>query len=78
MSRCICERFSDNNPSDDVEEREAFRADQGEYLPSDIWPGLVNAPTKLEIRAVDAEEGSIPELSKDVIEAAARRAKDTL
>ena len=62
---------------DDIEERDAFRADQGEYLPSDIWPGLVNPPTKLEIRAVD-DDGSIPELSKDTIEVAIRRTKGRL
>ncbi|KAL9067733.1 MAG: hypothetical protein Q9157_006716 [Trypethelium eluteriae] len=60
---------------DDVEEREAFRADHGEYLPSDIWPGLVATPSRLEIRAVDDDEGSIPELSKDTIELAIRRTR---
>ncbi|KAI9657299.1 MAG: autophagy protein 17 [Bathelium mastoideum] len=63
---------------DDVKEREAFRADHGEYLPSDIWSGLEHAPTKLEIRAGADDDGSIPELSKGLIDAAAKRMKTSL
>lgn len=32
---------------EDVRAREAFRIDQGDYLPSDIWPGLDTGPMKV-------------------------------
>jgi autophagy-related protein 17 len=32
---------------DDVRSREAFRVDQGDYLPSDIWPGLARGPMRV-------------------------------
>ncbi|KAI9710001.1 MAG: autophagy protein 17 [Bogoriella megaspora] len=65
---------------EEIEEREAFRADHGVHLPVDIWPGLTNAPTRLEFRAVDEDEdeGSIPELSKDVVDATSKRTRGIL
>ncbi|WEW57120.1 Autophagy- protein 17 [Emydomyces testavorans] len=37
---------------DDVRAREAFRVELGDYLPSDIWPGLGRAPMKVEFRRI--------------------------
>ncbi|KAI1918137.1 Autophagy- protein 17 [Ophidiomyces ophidiicola] len=37
---------------DDVQAREAFRLEQGDYLPSDIWPGLGRAPMRVEFKRV--------------------------
>jgi autophagy-related protein 17 len=33
---------------EDVRAREAFRTEQGDYLPSDIWPGLGRGPMRIE------------------------------
>ncbi|QKX64631.1 uncharacterized protein TRUGW13939_11806 [Talaromyces rugulosus] len=33
---------------EDVNAREAFRVEQGDYLPSDIWPGLGRGPMKVK------------------------------
>ena len=58
---------------EDMNEREAFRRDQAEYLPSDIWPGLLNAPPRYEFVSVDEEAGVLPEVGKSVYEAALKR-----
>ncbi|KAG9756691.1 APG17-domain-containing protein, partial [Aureobasidium melanogenum] len=40
---------------EDVAMREDFVRGTGEFLPRDIWPGLVDAPRRWEIRAVSPE-----------------------
>ncbi len=40
--------------TDDLAEREAFRQLQGDYLPSDIWAGLMDAPPQYDIIPVGA------------------------
>ena len=57
---------------DDVEEREAFRNEQGDFLPVDIWPGLMAAPLRFEIAPVDYD-AKVPDISKSVIHRAIRR-----
>ncbi|KAL4864845.1 hypothetical protein BDV12DRAFT_7526 [Aspergillus spectabilis] len=37
---------------EDVNARETFRVDQGDYLPSDIWPGLSREPMRVEFRRI--------------------------
>ncbi|KAL4791555.1 autophagy-related protein 17 [Aspergillus venezuelensis] len=37
---------------EDVAAREAFRVDQGDFLPSDIWPGLSREPMRVEFQRV--------------------------
>ncbi|KAE8354921.1 autophagy-related protein 17 [Aspergillus coremiiformis] len=37
---------------EDVNAREAFRIEQGDYLPSDIWPGISRAPMQIEFRRI--------------------------
>lgn len=59
---------------DDVEERESFRVDQGAYLPSDIWPGLVNPPIRFELTQINKEVGDIPTISKEALNIALQRA----
>jgi autophagy-related protein 17 len=39
----------------DTREREAFRRDMGEFLPSDLWPGLVANSPRFEIMVVGEE-----------------------
>lgn len=65
----------------DTREREAFRRDVGDFLPSDLWPGLVaNAPRwEVGIFENEGEEGaqeSTPDLERGVLEEAMRREKE--
>lgn len=59
---------------DDLNEREIFRNKQGDFLPSDIWSGLGDAPGKWEFRRTEGEE-SVPELPRTRVEEALRRLK---
>ena len=58
---------------DDLFERETFKREQGEFLPVDIWPGLLNAPTRFNIGPVDGLAERSPDISKSVIHKAIRR-----
>lgn len=58
---------------DEVEEREIFKKEQGEFLPVDIWPGLRNRPLRYSISPVDEEASRIPDISKSVIYRAIQR-----
>jgi autophagy-related protein 17 len=60
---------------DDFEEREAFRLDQGEYLPVDIWSGLSDPPPKFAFSRVDDDGESVPELPRKTVEEALKRLK---
>ncbi|KAH0562721.1 hypothetical protein GP486_002614 [Trichoglossum hirsutum] len=61
---------------EDAAEREAFRLDQGDFLPSDIWPGLSNPPSCYEIVSLNRDVSDLPDLPKKLIEQALRRAED--
>ena len=54
-------------------ERQAFRQEQGDYLPVDIWPGLVASPARYEINRVEGASDSIPDISASVINKAIKR-----
>ena len=58
---------------DDMAHREAFRQNQGDYLPSDIWPGLADPPVRYAFGRTDDSGGSIPDLPRKTIEDAYRR-----
>lgn len=60
---------------DDAGDRDAFRMDQGDYLPSDIWPGLAHPPPKFAISRVDDENDSVPDLPRKTVEEALKRLK---
>ena len=62
---------------DDAADRDAFRIDQGDYLPSDIWPGLANPPPRYIISRADDESGSgsVPDLPRKTVEEALKRLK---
>ncbi|KAI9873844.1 MAG: autophagy protein 17 [Pleopsidium flavum] len=62
---------------EDMAEREAFRQDQGDYLPSDIWPGLLSPPVQYEVLPTSTVE-NVPDLPKDIIEQAVRRLRGKL
>ena len=57
---------------EDVEERELFRVNHGEFLPMDIWPGLLAPAPRYEIGLVEGS-GSVPDISASVIQKAIRR-----
>lgn len=48
---------------DDVAARETFRVEQGDFLPSDIWPGIGRAPMHVEFQRLSGGhlEGALPE-----------------
>ena len=60
---------------DDAEERETFRAEKGDFLPSDIWPGLANPPPKFAMSRVDEQNDSVPDLPRDTVQEALKRLK---
>lgn len=41
---------------EDVNAREAFRVEQGDYLPSDIWPGVGRGPMKVKFVRVPGDK----------------------
>lgn len=43
---------------EDINAREAFRVEQGDYLPSDIWPGLGRAPMRIKFSKLSG--GKLP------------------
>ncbi|KLJ11544.1 autophagy-like protein 17 [Blastomyces silverae] len=59
---------------DDVRAREMFRTEYGDYLPSDIWPGLGRCPARVEFKRVsggkldDGAEGVDLSAEKQVVE----------
>ncbi|KAK5083701.1 autophagy protein 17 [Lithohypha guttulata] len=61
---------------DDLTEREHFRAEQGDYLPSDIWHGLDVLPSQFAFhRSNDEGLDSIPDLPKETVASALKRLK---
>jgi len=57
----------------ELKRREDFRASQGDYIPSDIWPGLMDEPVRYELTTAGEEAKGFPELSRSVIEGAMER-----
>lgn len=57
----------------DAEARDAFRQEQGDFLPVDIWPGMTQAPLRYELSPVGDEVSQVPEVSKSVIQRAVDR-----
>lgn len=60
---------------DEVEEREIFKQEQGEFLPVDIWPGLRDMPLRYSISSVDDQASRVPDISKSVIYRAIQRVR---
>ena len=60
----------------DLSERELFRTEQGDFLPSDIWHGLHSLPPRFGFGRVDGvEDDSIPELPRKTVDEALKRLK---
>lgn len=60
---------------EDAEERQAFRSEHGEYLPSDIWSGLGQTPSRYELRQMKDQEDEMPDLPSGIIKKAIDRTK---
>ena len=58
---------------DEVEAREIFKKQQGEFLPVDIWPGLRDRPLRYSISTVDDQASRVPDISKSVLYRAIQR-----
>jgi autophagy-related protein 17 len=58
---------------EELERREEFKIEQGEFLPIDIWPGLMNPPARYEVSAVGDEANDLPDLKKSIVEKALKR-----
>ena len=58
---------------DDSEARETFKAEQGEFLPVDIWPGMTSSAVQYVIAPVGDSMGRVPEVPRIVIEQAKDR-----
>lgn len=58
---------------DDLVEREAFRTDQGQFLPTDIWPDLSQEPNRYNFVSANETATTLPELSRSVYESAKQR-----
>jgi len=58
---------------EDAAQRDAFKQEQGDFLPVDIWPGLMTAPVKYEVLPIDKDDGGMPEVAKSVLQRAIRR-----
>lgn len=60
---------------DEVQEREIFKKEQGEFLPVDIWPGLKDRPLEFSIAPVDDQASRVPDISKSSIHRAIQRVR---
>ena len=58
---------------EDARKRDAFKEEQGDFLPVDIWPGLTAVPVRYEIVPVDKDAASMPDVSRSIIQQATRR-----
>ncbi|MCJ1418415.1 autophagy protein 17 [Xylographa parallela] len=58
---------------EDLAERDAFRNEQGDFLPVDIWPGLMMPPQRYRICREDQGVRSVPDISASVIQRSIRR-----
>ncbi|KAF1809353.1 hypothetical protein P152DRAFT_441884 [Eremomyces bilateralis CBS 781.70] len=59
----------------DAKAREEFRAEVGEFLPGDIWAGLMDPPSRWEVRQVEGSVADMPNLSERTLEDADRRVR---
>ena len=58
---------------EDAADRERFKDEQGEFLPVDIWAGIVELPAQYNVLPVEGRVEKVPDISKSVIHKAIRR-----
>lgn len=59
--------------AEDLADRDAFRQEQGDFLPVDIWPGLMFPPKRYKVGQEDENASSVPDISASIIQKAIRR-----
>ena len=60
----------------DAEEREAFKESHGQFLPSDLWPGMRHGPARFTIaQSGDGVGAPAPSIAKSVLHEALQRAR---
>ena len=59
--------------AEEVADRNRFKQKQGDYLPIDIWPGLMKPPPRYELILAVGETDSIPDIAASVINKAIKR-----
>jgi autophagy-related protein 17 len=64
----------------DMKEREAFRGDVGDFLPGDLWSGVVEAAPRWEFIGLKNDEGKegaeAPQLERAIVEGAVKRDRE--
>ena len=60
----------------EIKKREEFNRKQGDFLPSDIWSGLMEPLPQFDIRLRDVDSNNVPELSSSMIREAVQRASN--
>ena len=58
---------------DDSEARKTFKAEQGDFLPVDLWPGMTSSAVQYAVAPVGDSMGRVPEVPRIVIEQARDR-----
>jgi len=61
-----------------MEHRETFRSEHADYIPADLWAGLLNPPPSYRFVIEDEEIAALPDISREVYEAALKRTKARL
>jgi len=59
--------------AEEVAERNAFKQEQGDFLPVDIWPGLMMEPIRYKISREEESVSGVPDISSSVIQRSIRR-----
>ena len=60
---------------EEVAERSSFKQEQGDFLPADIWPGLMTPPVRYDLVVADGSADSVPDISASIINRAIKRAQ---
>lgn len=58
---------------DDLAEREAFKEEQGDHLPMDIWTGIMDPPVRYTVVKDTGGGSDLPGVSKEAIQKALER-----
>ena len=60
---------------EDVEDRDRFKEEQGQFLPGDIWPGLLEPPVQYQFSPLEGKAERVPNISKSALHRAIDRFK---
>ena len=60
---------------EDTEDRDRFKEEQGQFLPGDLWPGLLEPPTRYHVSPAEGLAEKLPEISRSALHRAIDRFK---